>query len=289
MEKKELLNKFYEISSIHFNNKCVKNGIRIASFNIHYWSNWKEEPCVDKILDDINEIDADIICLQEVSFGKTFYNKYTFDELLSRFKEMGYIDFVEIKCCNWKNAKYGNMILSKLPLSDKKSGFLYQGNTKIKRGYCLAYVPILDIHVCCVHLDVFDESGKTREIQLAELIDKIKNIKDKLILCGDFNCTRIQDYNESHFIKIKQDDLLRNVNIDIFTLKQCENINFVSSFDIINKKYPHSTVWSDRIVDYIFIHKIFPYNIIDTNLYTTTNSDHFALYMTFNPNSIQFL
>ena len=46
-----------------------KGNLRLATYNIHYWTDVWENNTLDKILKDIKYINADIICLQEVIFG----------------------------------------------------------------------------------------------------------------------------------------------------------------------------------------------------------------------------
>src|SRR6185312_4684397 len=55
---------------------------RIATYNIHYWTDLNDNPSFDRIFDDIKAIDADILCLQEVSFDITKYNHYTHNQLI---------------------------------------------------------------------------------------------------------------------------------------------------------------------------------------------------------------
>lgn len=256
-----------------------KNGFRISTLNVHYWTNLHDKSSVDTLLEDIGKINADIMCLQEVSFGKTKYNKYNYQELLNLFKNLGYIDSIEVRCSPWVGADYGNIILSKYPLTKKANGLLYKGTTKVKRGYCFAYVEKMDINICCVHLDVFDESGKTRDKQLNQLLKLINAPDIKLIICGDFNCIREKDYTEEQFKIIKERDQLRNSTTDIMTLQVFEKTGYISCFDAKKMLVPHGTVWSNLVVDFIFVHNNASFVVDICDIYRTINSDHFGIYM----------
>src|SRR2546425_13350751 len=77
-------------------NEKKSKAIRVATFNVHYWTDLYDKASADKILSDLVKINADILCLQEVSFDRTRYNPYTYAQLMEKFKQMGYCDSVEV-------------------------------------------------------------------------------------------------------------------------------------------------------------------------------------------------
>jgi len=254
---------------------------RIATYNVHYWTDIDDRPSIDKIFSDIREINADILCLQEVSFDITKYNPYTHDQLIHQFKNMGYIDYAEVFGSQYLGARYGNLILSKMSITKKDYGPLYKGNTKVRRGYCLASFESLDLIVCCLHLDVFDESGDTRYKQLQNLLEILDISQGNLVICGDFNSIRKGDYGLQFFDKIVESDRKRNAITDIKTLEQFEHIKFHSCFDHLKRASPQCTVWSNRTIDFIFIPLKFNKEITNCEVYYTINSDHFGIFMDF--------
>lgn len=265
-------------------NNCPKiadGNYRVATFNIHYWTDLYDKSSIDGILSDIKQINADIICLQEVSFDVTQYNSYEYSDLIDLFKSCGYTYFMEVYGSNYLGSRYGNMILSKKQLTETMGNQLPLGRTKVKRGYCLAKVEDLDLYVCCVHLDVFDETGVTRDQQIKALFKEIKVPRNNLIICGDFNCIREGDYaNDGKSLeKLINDDLARGVKTDLKTLANFSNIDYLTSFEMLSLPAPSSSVWSNRTVDFIFVPRDFKLDIINSQIYRTINSDHCAIYM----------
>src|SRR3989338_7658060 len=88
--------KIVEINGIKKIEKDEKN-IRIGTYNIHYWTDILEKENFEGIINEIEKINADVMCLQEVSFGKTRYNKKGEKEIEEIFLKMGYnIPFLKI-------------------------------------------------------------------------------------------------------------------------------------------------------------------------------------------------
>ena len=258
----------------------TKKGLRIATYNIHYWSDLYESANFDNIISDIIKINADILCLQEVSFDYTRFNKKTHIQVMEKFKEIGYVDSLSVYGSNYIGSRYGNMILTREPMIKKSQGLLIKGNGKVKRGYCLASIKSgkSNVEVCCVHLDVFDETGITRHKQLSELLTIIGAPKNNLIICGDFNSMRTQDYSVQELNKIIQNDTARKATTDTETLKQMTTYGYHSCFDHLKSPSPSCTVWSGRAIDFIFVPMDFIYNITKSEVFYTINSDHYAIY-----------
>lgn len=261
----------------------VPETIRIATFNVHYWTDLHERSSFDNLLEDIKNLNADVICLQEVSFGCTKFHQLSYDKLMQIFASIGYQYHSKILTQPYLGADFGNAIFSKLPITNQQSGLLTKGSSRVRRGYCCVHIPLLEIDICCVHLDVFDETGETRRLQLRELIDKLSHIKsDNLIICGDFNATRAADYSQVQLEDMIKRDTDRNVKTDLQTLEIIDKIDYHSCFDHINQISPNCTVWSCRATDYIFVSKKFNYKIERCGVYFTINSDHLPIYMDIN-------
>lgn len=278
---KKNFHKIYESSKAEENHSKSSNSVRIATYNVHYWTDLYEKPSFDKILKDIAIINADILCLQEVSFDRTKFNPYNYDQLMGKFRDMGYCDYVEVYGSQYLGSRFGNLILSRCKMDNKLWGTLHKGNVKVRRGYCLASFKDLNVDVCCVHLDVFDESGDTRRKQLEEMLKLVSAPRENLIICGDFNSIRKQDYEPKRLNTIINHDHLRGIVTDTQTLQKLDELNYKTSFEHAQKK-SDCTVWSCRAIDHIFLHSNCPYKIVKSEVHYTINSDHFAIYADIN-------
>src|SRR5438128_815579 len=106
-----LKRQFHILYEKNLENKVTEkkaNTLRIATFNIHYWTDLYDKSSVDKLINDITLINADLICLQEVSFDQTKYNPYNYEQLMKTFKRLGYQDSVEVYGSQYLGGRFGN-------------------------------------------------------------------------------------------------------------------------------------------------------------------------------------
>ena len=147
--------------------------MKILSYNIHKGMDSNNIFTLNKIIKYLKNIDADIICLQEV-----LYNQFVI------LKQSLKIDGVFAANINKPTLMYGIATLSKYEilknehifLKSKKEqrGFLY---TNIFYGkYC---IDIINTHL---GLDIYE-----RREQISEIMDYIKDLRRSKIVCGDFN------------------------------------------------------------------------------------------------------
>ncbi len=260
------------------------NNLRCATFNVHFWTDLYEIPSFEALLVDIQRLNADVLCLQEVSFTSTRYFKLSQAQLEHELHQLGYQHLILIKTQPYLGGEFGNLIASKVPIMESKSGLLHQGKGKVKRGYCLVTLLDSQLTICCVHLDVFDKTGQTRNQQLTELLQKVMiDINPtNLIICGDFNATRVCDYSPEQIQDIQLMDVKRGEPTDVTTLLQFGNMGFQTCFDQIQQQNPNCSVWSCRVIDYIFVAKTFAKKIHSCGIYLTQNSDHCAIYLDIN-------
>ena len=112
--------------SQYLNNTLIKNpinNIRIMTYNVHFWTNVDEESNLQAILNDIRIINPDILCLNEVTLGKTKYNDQDIVELFGKLIHDGhdlllqYENYDLLSFCNitpsWFNTVYGNAVFIK--------------------------------------------------------------------------------------------------------------------------------------------------------------------------------
>jgi endonuclease/exonuclease/phosphatase family metal-dependent hydrolase len=121
----------------HLNNnikKCSSNNIRIMLYNVHFWTNCEEKNSMKEIINVIQKVNPDILCINEATIGKTKYNDYDVSYEIEKIadpikiiinlekKELSdkYEQFVG---CNvvpsWFNAIYGNIIYIKKSLKQR--------------------------------------------------------------------------------------------------------------------------------------------------------------------------
>jgi endonuclease/exonuclease/phosphatase family metal-dependent hydrolase len=278
--RSSLLRAFHVFAEKNYNlNQNKTTDWRLATYNVHYWTDLYEKPAFDRIFEDLKKMNADVLCLQEVSFTPTRLHTLSYEELMSKFTQLGYTSAVEIRTQPYLGGDFGNMILSKLPISQQTSGLLDKGHGKVRRGYCSVHVDQLNLDICCVHLDVFDESGATRQRQLSQLMTLLGGARSNLVVMGDFNCTRSCDYSPSQLQEIINADKIRGSTTDLTTLQIFDQCYYYTCFEHGKVKPPNCTVWSCRSTDYIFLSKEFQYPITGCNPYYTVNSDHFPIYM----------
>lgn len=156
--------------------------LRLMSWNIHYGVNGDAAVALEDIASAIERQRPDVVTLQEVSRGWPIGGGVDEAEWLSRRLRMGYV---------WSPAadgQFGNVILSRLPMSDVDTGKLPQGAGSMVRSYAAATVELSgggEIRVMTTHLQHRDNTP-TRLAQLDELL-KAWDRTLPAIITGDFN------------------------------------------------------------------------------------------------------
>lgn len=274
-------------SNQYFLKRKQKDNLRVATYNIHYWTDVWEKNSLHKIIDDIKYINADIIFLQEVIFGVKYKanNKIINTEsVIDKLEKLGYYTIFCNTLPTWFGGIYGNMMCIKnkyrnfiddtnYTFSKSDKSCIVSGNIEgTKETRCYIKLEFLNYLIIGVHLDVCSEIERKKQIKhIIKLINKTKN--KKIILLGDFNTTDIDQY---------EDETLKN-NILKFVFNDNRyqmNNNVIKSlykqkFKSVTKKLNiNLTVWSGIQSDYIFTRGI--KNIHPQILYTN-NSDHLPL------------
>jgi len=255
----------------------INDNIRIMSFNVHFWKNYKNNYTKNDILKVIENSDADIIGLQEATFfGNSFSEKNKF---INDIELLGYIYY---KMCN---DRYGlNILLSKNKIIDyqiiklvRRSQFLVKSRDE-QRYALICKIQLSEdeiINIVLTHLDVHDETEITRLEQIKQILSVMPS---KSIIIGDFNSLRKKDYVADRWNQIVSNNKERGLDTMTLVTDIIESNNFFDSFDICFKKCDVS-VWSMRRVDYIYISQDFPYTIRDSNVLATESSDHYPIYI----------
>ena len=157
----------------------IKKEINIISYNIHSGLNKNMFPTLFDTIDFLKDVNADIICLQEVNeSAKAGFQVSSFKEELKMNSHFG-ANVVDL------GYNYGLVTYSKYPIKDEEH--IYLSSFREQRGmlHTVVKVDYRKLNIINVHLGL---ENNEREIQMKELLDFIKKLGDEpYIVLGDFN------------------------------------------------------------------------------------------------------
>jgi endonuclease/exonuclease/phosphatase family metal-dependent hydrolase len=191
-----------------------------------------------------------VISLQEADIASFWNGRFNHIDYIAINSGFNYT--IQGKHVDGLALQYGTSILSKLPLYNKNSRTFSVSPLTFPKGFVISTVkwpdnPEIEIDIISVHLDFLFES--TRQQQVEELINSVKDRNRHMILMGDFN-NEWQDGNALDYL------------IDSLELKayKPEHQNLVT-YTRLNKRYDwilvsrefvfvSYTVLPDRISDH---------------------------------------
>lgn len=265
MSKNALIKSFVDYVNEHqqipHDKEDKKDMLRLMTFNVHLWTDLYHKPNIDRVKKLIIESNSDIVGLQEaVSFKRSATNIY--DE---------YFKDTEYKYYAVCNPRYGiNMILSKHPIQSTKVVNLGKTIGHNENRYAL-YVTIKNINIVLTHLDVYDESEITRLNQIKTILDYNRNY-DNIILMGDLNSLKQDDYTNTRWKAINDSDKKRGLTTQVMVTNLINENGYTDSLGCVDV-----SVWSMRRVDYIYFSKNYPCKIVNSFTIPTLISDHFPV------------
>lgn len=163
----------------------VGNGylVRVMSYNLHQGFDINGYLGMEAFAKVIEESNADIIALQEVSRG--WYIDGSVDMLtwLSQRLNMPYISGPV------GNPLFGNAILSRYPILEYKTEVLPQGDFPLKRGFIWANIDLgnkEELFMIATHLHHIDEDNHIRKPQIEAIVNYWGG-SDKTVILGDMN------------------------------------------------------------------------------------------------------
>lgn len=229
--------------------------IKVLSYNIHkgngFFTRLKVLPQIKNL---INNIDADIVCLQEV---RDFHIK---EEKLYGKSQLSYLaksdnllvpktyeDFYG-KNAEYKSGHHGNAILSKYPTLSSHNFDLTVSSMEY-RGVLINQMDIKgkEVYVLCTHLNL-RKNDRLKQIKLLENIIN-ENIPkgSNIVLVGDFNDfdNSIEKYfkNTHSFTSIERAKTFPNIfpvlspdkifaqNLEILDMKVLKDLNLLKMSD----------------------------------------------------------
>jgi len=279
-------------------NKKPGKSIRIATYNIHCWTDTWGKNTMNKIIKDIKYIDADMIFLQEVIFGSVYKvkgSKINTEKIIGIMEKMGYFVFFCNTLPNWYSGIYGNMLCvkNKYVKNLNITSFTFEKPSKTcmvrenlqggDESRCFIQAELGNYIIIGTHLDVCSEIIRKKQIKkLLSVVNHNKNRTKKAIILGDFNTTNLNQYDSSKFKKniiehvFNNSQYLKNNNV----FKAMIDNNFKSATESLNINL---TVWSNIQCDYIFTRGV---KDVTPQILYTPNSDHLPLIIDIKDNDI---
>lgn len=175
--------------------------IRIATYNIHKgvvreFFGLKRIARVHELRARLHELDADLICLQEVQGRNDRYSD-RFEQWPDQPQDEFLANSPDLKrtfeSAYGKNATYlhghhGNALLSSFPIMRRENRDV-SDHVMEKRGilHCVVRVGKRNVHMFVVHFGLFSRSRKRQAEALVEWVGKVVPLHAPLIIAGDFN------------------------------------------------------------------------------------------------------
>lgn len=154
---------------------------------------------LNKIIKYLKELDADIICLQEI-----LYNQFAI------LKQSLKLDGVFAANINKPTLMYGIATLSKNEILDKKHIFLKSKGEQRGLLHTNIFSKICSVDVINTHLGLDKDERKE---QLNQIVDYTNRLRKAKVICGDFNEKNI-------FISIFNDSAIYTNNQSIATFEK---------------------------------------------------------------------
>jgi endonuclease/exonuclease/phosphatase family metal-dependent hydrolase len=158
--------------------------VKVMDYNLHNGFNTDGQLNMEKLAQVIEEADADVIALQEVSRGWLLNGSVDMLEWLSQRLDLPYV-YGPTEGLLW-----GNAILSRYPVVSEEAYPLPPDSLRLHRGYLVAEIDIGQerIQIMDTHLHNPDDGSDIRQEQVPVLIEGWDGAP-KSILMGDFNAT----------------------------------------------------------------------------------------------------
>ena len=268
-----------------------KNGIRICTYNIHYFTDlYEEKNTYFDVLNDIKLIDADILILEEVIIGSIIkINSKLIIDVSSLYTQLNELGYHKIIACNnvpsWFNGIYCNLILihdrilsdcvvesvasiesitkceklneSIVSFPKGKSSVVVSGKHKgTKETRCYIYInyntPEYNFHIYGTHLDVASEEERLNQIKnIIENSKQFNKEKDYILILGDFNTL---DKRKVY----PDEEKMKFIKSNAFIKDNgavVEEIKVKNNFtDLLGRNNDiEMTTWNNTIVDFIFM------------------------------------
>ncbi len=234
----------------------LDDDLRVATYNVHSAYGTDGSQDLDAIVAAIEDTDAGVVGLQEVSRGWLLNGSTDLVAVLARRLGMDHVAFH----ATTEDPLWGNAILSHRPLDDVRSGLLPELDTTIRRGWLAADVAVDSVEPLTfvnTHLHHAGDLETIHTAQLTELLAEV-DVAENTVLVGDFNAR--PDY--------PQLDLLRDAGL-------------VDAWDLAGDGGPGNTARADDPqyrIDWIWLSP--DLNASNAEVTRSQASDHFPVSVT---------
>lgn len=158
--------------------------VRVMTYNIHVGVGMDKKLDLPRIAGVINAQHPDLVGLQEVDRGVT--RTQQIDEIaeLARLTKMDYAFAFNLK---YQGGQYGVAILSRTPIRTTEHRLYLNTREAERRGFIRAQVKVgkVFLNFVTTHLDY--QHDDERLFETKQLLAALKEIKEPLIVVGDFN------------------------------------------------------------------------------------------------------
>lgn len=164
------------------------NKVLIKAMTYNTYSGRKQG--IDKIAEVIKKVDPDVVSLQEVE-RHTSINPWDTPQKMAELTGLKYYYFIHALDIP-TGGDYGNVILSKYPISEEKSfklSVLKEGDYVRSFGYVKVTKEGTEFYFAATHLDhVYEDVSRLR--QADEILTYVEQLDRPAILGGDLNTRR---------------------------------------------------------------------------------------------------
>lgn len=237
-----------------------KDVLRLMTWNVHEWRNSRKEVTENKLKEQIRNLRPDVLAIQEAT-GKS--------EGIGCKADMG---------------SYGETLRNDLVIRKQINKFL---EISVPLGYdrCMIVAGIEiageKILIGNLHLEVKSSKKRLENIDTAvNAIEKlaVENETKNIIILGDFNSYRLQDYKDESYRDLEDIKSNYGEKMNIFeSIKYIESKGYRETFDIRKVLHPANTNLYGGRIDFIFVSPNFSLQLKDTYAYYSDLSDHTAI------------
>ncbi len=218
----------------------------LASFNIGAASKMynKYDPAdLEAIADFIRGCGADVVSLQEVDCGCDRSAGVDMAKYISEKANYPYYHFITIR--PFQNGLYGTAILSRFPITDKKTI-----NYKVKvakQGTSCGYVSVdiggESVTIFNTHLSCESDAGNFDTMNCLDYeLREYYSRRGRLLCCGDYNVSPSVVSDNIKWVK------LANKDLHTYADRSIDNVLYTSGFEVSNVRIKDAT--ADLISDH---------------------------------------
>ena len=271
------------------NNYCLQpEKLRILILNLHCYQEKNQDKKFTQIAKAIDELDADIVCFQEVA---EFWNNGEGDwssnsaRIINDRLPRSFHLYTDWSHLGFDQYREGVAILSRFPISNQQSKYvsdshdIYSIHSR-KVVMTRVHVPFIgSMNVFSAHLSWIEDGFEEQFQRLHEwAVDNQDGDVKATLLCGDFNITAGSKGYELVVNSNEYDDQFLEIN---------QKGAFEKIFRV-NDDHWHDLLADDYRIDYIFMNKNSDLQVSSAKMVFTDEdygqvSDHCGYFMSFEP------